>query len=1175
MFKFRISFFIHLGISNEIIPTSKGHIGNSTYTLKKSRQNLQDSYIHKKYHTFHTQAWSDHVMFNTKMMQTRPTWPTNVNAYPPKFQNNTNSITINNSALRSHVLPIMTFEFHCKTCKYTSGEACNDNPKNTLLWSSINSSKELVVCVVCPGCEVPLVQCCFCRFNINASHPDDIERLGKRRTPKGHCKKHASAHPPHIKQGRKRALSLDESAFPTKRSSFLDESSLATFSFAGDVSEEDNFDFDDMDFGCQNFFVDNLKDLSSESHISDGDNGIHSDSHCSFVLYDQCSDSSDSDDDEFIYGKDIVNAARQSACDDKNKETEEADRFIFQFTSLKLCPEGRINFRAPRTQSNGLQYKDFDIFELRQDHAKYFHGGIHVKLNQNQIYFFQRHQHKLRYPGQNFGGFLGLVGRSNIMDREDMSELADIEESRLIFELFHLLMNMTDGLKTHLMRYNMLLLKHCNVHEHVSTLRSPIPTDEQGMRAQFTIGKNAIMKNFPSPYVFNIGAHACVGLKEVFLLAAGHGVDFNWAIDGRNGRRNRDGLNGTPAMDNLIRDVHNSMEKSNIETSARVKTSIGYIIFWSDSFLRCFIKQKENSVWILTATFCPNENNKSSSHYTHVLAMGRSGQDHTPVIEHYMREAATLMSGFDCYMGKTNEIMRVALAMLVWNADRPELQYITGERKEGSYGLASHWACRVSEQLLPACIHCYIALIKKMTTKDPTSNLSCNVCCNWSFDPEVNNKELVANDSISKDYPTTYPTGDDIDPQPDGRTCDLKMLSPIKLNTQWMIQAVRSTYFGLKNGLWTKGQARDYLKTCNVKCSTVEFVIETAIRDKGEGVCDPSRVEPAFWKLVDCFGSFKFPALPMHGLCHGMIPNVMEIIHRIFKKYGKMATFCDYANPILSDLASFRLDYCKLKCLPKTAWVGENSMSFMRVMSYIYGRFLQNYPLGETEEATNTVGFIKCMLNSFQALVSILLSKRKSETNAIDDQMKLFLSSVHYLHKNHGKLAYKDATKGSPGKRKEKKKKKKKDQNEIFVNLQQKATLIGMLKALKLNHNGSIVQLRKNLQLATVKQITQKITVMNGNPSSRKKEDLFRCLRKIILPKAVDASTLTTVAVGASSAKPVILTEEVDVSPDTVVEEEAASARSEKMCWNKGNWMTFMANISKQIAYLGQLHLIW
>ena len=92
------------------------------------------------------------------------------NAYPPKFQNNTTSITIYNSALQARILPVMTFEFHCKTCNYTSREACNNNPKEILLWSSINSSKELVACVVCPGCKAPLVQCCFCKYNINVGH---------------------------------------------------------------------------------------------------------------------------------------------------------------------------------------------------------------------------------------------------------------------------------------------------------------------------------------------------------------------------------------------------------------------------------------------------------------------------------------------------------------------------------------------------------------------------------------------------------------------------------------------------------------------------------------------------------------------------------------------------------------------------------------------------------------------------------------------------------------------------------------------------------------------------------------------------------------------------------------------------------------------------------------------
>ena len=33
--------------------------------------------------------------------------------------------------------------------------------------------------------------------------------------------------------------------------------------------------------------------------------------------------------------------------------------------------------------------------------------------------------------------------------------------------------------------------------------------------------------------------------------------------------------------------------------------------------------------------------------------------------------------------------------------------------------------------------------------------------------------------------------------------------------------------------------------------------------------------------------------------------------------------------------------------------------------------------------------------------------------------------------------------------------------------------------------------------------------------------------------------------------------------------------KSETMCWNKGNWVSFTENIADQIDYLGNLHLIW
>ena len=48
------------------------------------------------------------------------------------------------------------------------------------------------------------------------------------------------------------------------------------------------------------------------------------------------------------------------------------------------------------------------------------------------------------------------------------------------------------------------------------------------------------------------------------------------------------------------------------------------------------------------------------------------------------------------------------------------------------------------------------------------------------------------------------------------------------------------------------------------------------------------------------------------------------------------------------------------------------------------------------------------MLKSFQALVSILMSDKETKPDVIDDHVKLFVSSVHYLRKNHGTLSHKD-----------------------------------------------------------------------------------------------------------------------------------------------------------------------
>ncbi len=91
------------------------------------------------------------------------------------------------------------------------------------------------------------------------------------------------------------------------------------------------------------------------------------------------------------------------------------------------------------------------------------------------------------------------------------------------------------------------------------------------------------------------------------------------------------------------------------------------------------------------------------------------------------------------------------------------------------------------------------------------------------------------------------------------------------------------------------------------------------------------RVEPHLWKWIDCFNSFKLPPLLIRQLCHGMIPDVLSIIHQDFKKYRNMESFCQFANLILEDLASLGLSFLKIKTylnwsgLLKTPWWSQGS----------------------------------------------------------------------------------------------------------------------------------------------------------------------------------------------------------------------------------------------------------
>ena len=129
--------------------------------------------------------------------------------------------------------------------------------------------------------------------------------------------------------------------------------------------------------------------------------------------------------------------------------------------------------------------------------------------------------------------------------------------------------------------------------------------------------------------------------------------------------------------------------------------------------------------------------------------MGKSGEDHTPVIEHFVREYQDHMKGFKCYFGGTNDIGDMTVSMLTWNDNRPERQAISNTRKQGHHGKVSSWAAKVSEKELPACDRCYNMLVRNMVEGYNRSN-TCTNCFNWTLDEEAANQKIIPTD---KDYP--------------------------------------------------------------------------------------------------------------------------------------------------------------------------------------------------------------------------------------------------------------------------------------------------------------------------------------------------------------------------------------------------------------------------------------
>jgi len=970
----------------------------------------------------------------------------------------------------------MSGYFHCcKRCLYVASEQqCREKI------TYHDHDDNYYIQFRCPSCSIDTCKCNHCYFSVY-----EFEESAKRQK-----KSHRGLMQQHVRQHINKD---DERRGKKQRRDMERDGNQTTQNFLQDTAEQsyDNFDHDVEAYGLDD--EQPLTDSDDEQPLTDSE---------------EWKEENRLDDDAVVWASNMDGILPPN----------------------NACGNKVVNSHYCQDKEEDHNY-DINERTFSTIYPQYLNEKNQPITNPAVKYMWQKYQEKKKSSSRNnAGGFQGLVSRSMACDQSHTGEVASEDEARLMFHYFNLVVDMPEAMQDKFLRF----LKHYDDTKNCNSgIR--VPNERLEFNRKIKDGAQSMYTNFPSPLVEQCFDHSIVNLKELLLLMAGHGVEYNFGLEGGTEERRHDGLNGTRAMADLIENVKEHMKANGVEQSDIKKTSIGYIILWSDAFLRCFIKQKDNSIWILTATVCPPESKKLSDMYTYVLAIGRSGQDHTPVINHFIKQLNDLKIGFEWYNGSSNKVERVAFDMIAWSADRPERQAILGNRKEGTFGRVMGYAANPCGESFASCPTCYHKLIISIFKVEFTHEKSaCGVCDDFTFNE---NNSCEHNATTTKHYPKNHPKT--AEPMPDGRSSGIESPKLRKLTTKFTQQAVRSTYYGVKDGEWSSDNCEAFLTLCNINSNIAQLVYTMAKEDAESDKNQPERVMHEVWKLIpSCYDKHKFPIVPMHCLMHGMGPDSMELVHNIFSDYNKLTDFIDYANTVLSDIATFSLDYCRVKILPKTAWVAENSLGFIRLMSYLYGTYLSNNSLdGATgsHHAKKTALHIKCFINAFQALVAILMGERSSSKAVIQTHIKLVMASSHYLQLHHNRrntVSDDETFLGSLG--------------------------IGVLKAmaselqLKLGNNSKRSTIINKIKSCTLDTIKSRLQSSPQDPAVAGQ----RTPKIVLLEKLLNEM------------------ERKGVVTDKM-KEETEVCRQTKFVWQKGNWLTLLGGIADQIDYLGSIRLIY
>jgi len=182
--------------------------------------------------------------------------------------------------------------------------------------------------------------------------------------------------------------------------------------------------------------------------------------------------------------------------------------------------------------------------------------------------------------------------------------------------------------------------------------------------------------------------------------------------------------------------------------------------------------------------------------------------------------------------------------------------------------------------------------------------------------------------------------------------------------------------------------------------------VQVAIENKmGDGYVpilgdQSSNVVPTLWYNPMLMNSYL--DCGMHLVFHDIVAYCVERIEEFMVDQGLTQKFERLVNPYLIDIQALRLDWCKIKFLPKRQWLAENELAFSRIIPFVYGLFFMNLELPKgTHTSIQSQHAIQQMIHSMHVMICILMSPQDPAAEEIEEHVKVFLSCCHHFSRSY------------------------------------------------------------------------------------------------------------------------------------------------------------------------------